>query len=276
MLSITTDSAFSFNTAVELRPSGVAYPRDAREVVAALRYARDHGLRVAPQATGHNVSANGALDDALLVDVRNRQDVSIDPRAHRVRVGAGVKWERVAPLLSEHGVAGLHGSSPDVGIAGYSLGGGMGWLARRYGLQANSATAIELVLADGRHIRTDATYDPDDVFRGNHRMPPAERRGAAREAAEWPRPRAVAIDAAARGERVQIVRRDPRPAAHRLRPARPSRTRQARHGHGLRATHWYSAPHVGCGFGMPGPPGGRRSRRRETQNLRARFCPQFA
>ena len=161
MLSITTHSAFSFNTAVELRPSGVAYPRDAREVAAAVRYARERGLRVAPQATGHNVSAYGALDDTLLVDVRDLQDVSLDAAAHRVRVGAGVKWERVAPLLSEHGLAGLHGSSPDVGIAGYSLGGGMGWLARRYGLQTNSVTAIELVLGDGRHVRTDATHDPD-------------------------------------------------------------------------------------------------------------------
>jgi FAD/FMN-containing dehydrogenase len=161
-LSITTAApAFSFNTSVELRPAAVAYPRDVREVVAAVRYARDHGLRVAPQATGHNVSAYGALDDALLVDVRHLQDVSIDPGAQRVRVGAGVKWERVSPQLSEHGLAGLHGSSPDVGIAGYSLGGGMGWLARRYGLQANSVTAIELVLADGRHVRTDPTHEPD-------------------------------------------------------------------------------------------------------------------
>jgi FAD/FMN-containing dehydrogenase len=161
MPSITTGVAFSFNTAVELRPAAVAYPRDVGEVVAAVRYARDRGLRVAPQATGHNVSAYGALDDALLVDVRHLQDVSIDPGARRVRVGAGVKWERVSPRLSDHGLAGLHGSSPDVGIAGYSLGGGMGWLARRYGLQANSVTAIELVLADGRHVRTDAVHEPD-------------------------------------------------------------------------------------------------------------------
>ena len=161
MLSLTADPAFSFNTSVALRPAAVAYPRNVDEVIAAVRHAREHGLRVAPQATGHNVSAYGTLDDALLVDVRHLQDIAIDPRARRVRVGAGVKWERVAPTLSEHGLAGLHGSSPDVGIAGYSLGGGMGWLARRYGLQANSVTALELVLADGRHVRTDATHEPD-------------------------------------------------------------------------------------------------------------------
>ena len=97
----------------------------------------------------------------LLVDVRELQEVSIDPGAERVRVGAGVKWERVAPELSDVGLAALHGSSPDVGIAGYSLGGGMGWLARKYGLQANSVTAIELVTADGRAARVDAEHEPD-------------------------------------------------------------------------------------------------------------------
>ena len=161
MLPITNDIAFSFNTTVQIRPGGIAYPRDAGEVVAAVRHAREHGLRVAPQATGHNVAAYGSLDDALLVDVRHLQEVSIDPRARRVRVGAGVKWERVAPALSDLGLAGLHGSSPDVGIAGYSLGGGLGWLGRKYGLQTNSVTAIEIVLADGRHVRTDPTREPD-------------------------------------------------------------------------------------------------------------------
>ena len=65
------------------------------------------------------------------------------------------------PGLSEHGLAALHGSSPDVGVAGYSLGGGMGWLGRKHGLQANSVTAIELVTADGVHRRVDATHEPD-------------------------------------------------------------------------------------------------------------------
>ena len=78
-----------------------------------------------------------------------------------MRVGAGAKWERVVPRLSALGLAALHGSSPDVGIAGYSLGGGMGWLARRYGLQANAVTAIELVTADGRLVRADAEHEPE-------------------------------------------------------------------------------------------------------------------
>ena len=150
-----------FNLATDLRPAAVALPREVSDVVAAVGYARARGLRVAPQATGHNAAAHGPLEDTLLVDVRQFQDVSIDPGARRVRVGAGVKWERVAPQLSEFGLAALHGSSPDVGIAGYSLGGGMGWLARKYGLQTNSVTAIELVTADGRPARVDAEHEPD-------------------------------------------------------------------------------------------------------------------
>jgi hypothetical protein len=150
-----------FNLATDLRPAAVVLPRNVADVVAAVKYADANGLRVAPQATGHNADALGTLEDVLLVDVRELQEVSIDPDAKRVRVGAGVKWERVVPELSELGLAALHGSSPDVGIAGYSLGGGMGWLARKYGLQTNSVTALELVTADGRAARVDAETEPE-------------------------------------------------------------------------------------------------------------------
>jgi FAD/FMN-containing dehydrogenase len=150
-----------FDLTTDLRPAAVALPRDVGDVIAAVRYAGARGLRVAPQATGHNAAPLGSLDDVLLVDVRELQEVSIDPGARRVRVGAGVKWERVSPRLSELGLAALHGSSPDVGVAGYSLGGGMGWLARKYGLQTNSVTAIELVTADGRATRVDPEHEPD-------------------------------------------------------------------------------------------------------------------
>ena len=150
-----------FNLAMDLSPVAVVLPRDASDVIATVDYARTSGLRVAPQATGHNADAHGALEDTLLVDVRELQEISIDADGRRVRVGAGVKWGRVAPELSELGLAALHGSSPDVGVAGYSLGGGMGWLARKFGLQANSVTAIELVTAEGRAARVDAEHEPD-------------------------------------------------------------------------------------------------------------------
>jgi FAD binding domain-containing protein len=150
-----------FNLTTDLQPAAIALPRDARDVATAIGYASAHGLRVAPQATGHNAAPLGSLEDTLLVDVRELQEISIDPAARRVRVGAGVRWQQVVPQLSELGLAALHGSSPLVGITGYSLGGGMGWLARKYGLQTNSVTAIELVTADGRAARVDAEHEPD-------------------------------------------------------------------------------------------------------------------
>ena len=151
----------SFNLLVDQRPAAVAFPSDAREVAAAVALAERLGLRVAPQATAHNQAPLGDMDDLLLVNVSRLQEVRIDPGARSVRVGAGVKWDRVAPRLSAHGLAGLHGSSPDVGIAGYSLGGGMGWLARKHGLQTNAVTALELVTAEGELIRVDADHEPE-------------------------------------------------------------------------------------------------------------------
>jgi FAD/FMN-containing dehydrogenase len=150
-----------FNLLLDQHPAAVAFPADARDVGAAVAYARDAGLRIAPQATGHNQGPLGDLDGTLLLNVGALQDVRVDPAARRVRVGAGVKWDRVGPRLSAHGLAGLHGSSPDVGIAGYSLGGGMGWLARKYGLQANAVTALELVTAEHGLIRADHDHHPE-------------------------------------------------------------------------------------------------------------------
>ena len=154
------DARSAFNLLLDQHPAAVAFAADAEDVAAAVGYARQAGLRVAPQATAHNQGPLGDLENTLLLNVRALQEVHVDPGAQRVRVGAGVKWDRVAPRLSAHGLAGLHGSSPDVGIAGYSLGGGMGWLARKYGLQTNAVTALELVTADGMLVRADAEHHP--------------------------------------------------------------------------------------------------------------------
>jgi hypothetical protein len=150
-----------FNLLGDQHPEAVAFPVDAPDVAAAVTYARRTGLRVAPQATGHNQDPLGDLNGTVLLNVSGLQGVHVDPGARQVRVDAGVKWERVAPRLSAHGLAGLHGSSPDVGIAGYSLGGGMGWLARKHGLQTNAVTALELVTAEGSMLRVDADNHPD-------------------------------------------------------------------------------------------------------------------
>ncbi len=151
----------AFNLLVDQRPAAIVPVRDERDVVAAVHHARAHGLRVAPQGTGHGAAALGDLSDAVIVNTSALASVRIDAGRGRVRVGAGAIWRQVAGPLSDMGLACLHGSSPDVGIAGYSLGGGIGWLARRHGMQANRVTAIELVTADGELVRTDAANEPD-------------------------------------------------------------------------------------------------------------------
>jgi FAD/FMN-containing dehydrogenase len=151
----------TFNLLIDQRPEAIAFPADEREVAAVIADARERGLRVAAQATGHNPGPLGSLEDTLILNTSALTGVSIDAGARRVRAGAATKWEKVAPQLSDLGLAALHGSSPDVGIVGYSLGGGIGWLARKHGMQANAVTAIELVTAEGHLVRADAVHEPD-------------------------------------------------------------------------------------------------------------------
>src|SRR5690242_10648429 len=152
------DARGAFNLLLDQQPAAIAFPADAGEVADAVACARAMGLRVAPQAAAHNQGALGSLENTLLLNVSRLQEVRVDPGARRVRVGAGVRWGQVVPRLSAHGLAALHGSSPDVGVAGYSLGGGMGWLARKHGLQTNAITALDLVTADGELVRADAEH----------------------------------------------------------------------------------------------------------------------
>ena len=150
----------AFNLAVDQRPAAVVHPADARDVIAAVAFAREHGLRVAPQSTGHNAGPL-ELEDTLLLKTSELRGVEIDAGARRARVGAGVTWGDVVPPAAEQSLAALHGSSPTVGVTGYSLGGGLGWYARKHGLAANSVTAVELVTADGEELRADLDNEPE-------------------------------------------------------------------------------------------------------------------
>jgi hypothetical protein len=151
----------TFNLLDDQRPDLIALPEDAGGVVAAIALARGKELRVAAQSTGHGAACRHPLDGALLVNTSRMTEVTVDAGSRRVRVGAGARWQDVAPRLSDVGLAGLHGSSLGVGLAGYSLGGGVGWLTRRHGLQCNAVRAVELVTIDGEHLRADADHHPD-------------------------------------------------------------------------------------------------------------------
>jgi UDP-N-acetylenolpyruvoylglucosamine reductase len=155
------DARRAWNLAVDQNPLAVALVESVEDVVAVVEFAGTHGLRIAPQGTGHGASALAVMDDTILVKTSRLRGVKIDPAAHRVRIEAGALWEDVVEPAAEQGFVVLHGSSPDVGVVGYTLGGGMGWLARSRGLAANSVTAVELVTAEGRFVRLDCENEPD-------------------------------------------------------------------------------------------------------------------
>jgi FAD/FMN-containing dehydrogenase len=137
----------AWNLTVDQRPTAVAVARTAKDVVEAVRLARSRGLRIAPQGTGHGAAPLEPLDGVLLLKTSRMRRVQVDPAAGTARVEAGAVWQDVTVPAAEHGLAALAGSSPNVGVTGYTLGGGIGWLARRHGLAANSVTAAELVTA---------------------------------------------------------------------------------------------------------------------------------
>ena len=151
----------AWNLTVDQRPVAVVRPESARDVVAVVEVAREHGLRVAPQGTGHGAAPRASLEGSVLVDMSQMNSVEIDPGERRARVQAGAQWQHVVGPAAEHGLAGLSGSAPDVCVTGYMLGGGVGWMLRRYGLAANSLRAAEVVTADGRQVRADADSEPD-------------------------------------------------------------------------------------------------------------------
>jgi FAD/FMN-containing dehydrogenase len=151
-----------WNVAVEQRPGLVVVPEGVDDVVAAVRFAAERGLRVAVQGTGHGAAAREPMDDGvLLLSMARMSGAQVDHRALRARVQGGALWESVTEQAAPRGLAALHGSSPDVGVVGYTLGGGIGWLARKHGLAANSVTAAEVVLADGRVVYADAEREPE-------------------------------------------------------------------------------------------------------------------
>jgi FAD/FMN-containing dehydrogenase len=149
----------AWNLTLQQMPAVIVFAQDADDVAAAVRWAMEEDLGVTVQATGHG--AQVPPDDALLIKTSEMTGVAIDPATQTAWVEAGTKWGAVLAAAQEHGLAPLLGSSPDVGAVGYTLGGGLGWLARKYGLAADSALAFEVVTAAGHKLRVSEHEHPD-------------------------------------------------------------------------------------------------------------------
>jgi FAD/FMN-containing dehydrogenase len=150
-----------WNLSVDQRPVAVVSPESADDVVEIVRFAGENGLRVAFNGGGHNAGPITWDDHALLVKTSRMRKVEIDPAARRAHVEAGTLADDLATAAGEHGLAYLAGTSPDVGVIGYMLGGGISWLVRKHGLATNTVTALDVVTADGRLLHIDAENEPD-------------------------------------------------------------------------------------------------------------------
>lgn len=157
------EARLAWNRKVEQHPALIVAAESSQDVATAVAFARQHNLGVAIQSTGHgNVRP---ADECLLILTCGLRGVAIDPDARTARVAAGEQWGAVLAAAQEHGLAPLLGSSPTVGVVGYTLGGGLGWLGRKYGLSADNVLAFELVTIDGRLLIA-SEVENSDLFWG--------------------------------------------------------------------------------------------------------------
>ncbi|MGH3495915.1 MAG: FAD-binding oxidoreductase [Nocardioidaceae bacterium] len=149
----------TFNLATAHRPEVVVGATGTADVVAAVCWARQAGLPVAVQATGHG--ANSPVDHGVMVNTRRMTGVRIDPAARTATIGAGAKWKAVIDAATPHGLAPLSGSSSDVGVVGYTVGGGLPVLGRAFGYAADMVRSFEVVTGDGQVQQVDAEHEPE-------------------------------------------------------------------------------------------------------------------
>ncbi|ADG73311.1 FAD linked oxidase domain protein [Cellulomonas flavigena DSM 20109] len=158
--SVAFDQAATpWNLAVRQPAAAVVEAADADDVVTLVRHARAEGLAVAAQSTGHG--ATGDVAGTVLLRTGRLDAVTVDPAAGTARVGAGATWAAVQARTAPHGLTGLLGSAPGVGVTGYTLGGGLGWFSRVHGLAAHRVRSFDVVGADGEPGTVTATSDPD-------------------------------------------------------------------------------------------------------------------
>ncbi|MFI6482957.1 FAD-binding oxidoreductase [Nonomuraea sp. NPDC050663] len=148
-----------WNLTVQQPVTSVAEVTEAAEVAELVRHARRTGAAIATQPNGHG--ASGSAGGAILLRTGGLDTVEVDPERRVARVGAGAKWGQVQAEAARHGLTGLPGSAPGVGVTGYLLGGGLSWFSRKFGFAAGSVLAFEVVDADGEQRRVSADSDPE-------------------------------------------------------------------------------------------------------------------
>ena len=152
-----------YNGMIDKRPKLIVRAVDVADVMAAVRYGRENGLLTAIRGGGHNGAGLGTCDGGLVIDLSAMKGVRVDPAVRTVRVAAGCVWGDVDHATHAFGMATPSGFISTTGVAGLTLGGGIGYLTRRYGLTIDNLLSVDMVLADGRFV-TASAKENDDLF----------------------------------------------------------------------------------------------------------------
>jgi FAD/FMN-containing dehydrogenase len=155
------DARAVHNGLIDRRPALIVRCRAASDVVAALALARRTGLEVSIRGGGHNVAGRAVTDGGVMIDLAEMKRIAIDPFRRTATAGGGVTWAELNDAAAEHGLAVTGGAVSTTGIAGLTLGGGLGWLMAKHGLAADNLLAVELVTAEGEVLDVDAASHPD-------------------------------------------------------------------------------------------------------------------
>jgi FAD/FMN-containing dehydrogenase len=150
-----------YNGMIDKHPSAIARVRDVADVIACVRFGREHGLDLAVRGGGHNAAGLGVADGALVIDMSLLRSTTVSPADHTVRADAGCTWGDVDHATVALGMATPSGFLASTGVAGLTLGGGIGYLTRRFGLTIDNLLSADVVLADGPFVTASETSHPD-------------------------------------------------------------------------------------------------------------------
>ncbi len=154
-----------WNGMIDRRPALIGRCTGTADVKACVEFAREHGLLVSVKGGGHNFAGKGVWDGAFMIDLSLMRSIHVDTERRRARAGGGAKWGDFDNETQAFGLATTGGTNTDTGIAGLTLGGGIGWLAGRYGLTCDNLLSANVVLADGRVVTAGPTEN-EDLFWG--------------------------------------------------------------------------------------------------------------
>ena len=150
-----------WNGMIDKKPALIVRCASADDVVAVVSFARENGILLAVRGGGHNVAGTAVADGGLVVDLSPMKGVQVDPERHTVRAEGGVTIGELDEETQKFGLATPMGVVSETGIAGLTLGGGLGWLRRKYGLSSDNLVSVDIVTADGRYLTASETQNPD-------------------------------------------------------------------------------------------------------------------